>query len=84
MPRLELSLDTLASSRQFEDDQNTRQLGGAVTIDAQVSYAVSAMATAFLAAENLFDAEVEAGQSASGLVTLGAPMFLWVGLRLTY
>lgn len=82
--RLEMSVDVLASSRQFEDDLNGRVLKGVVTVDAQVAYDVSDTVTAYVAAENLFDAKVEAGRSASGLVTLGAPVFLWVGLRLQY
>jgi hypothetical protein len=39
--------------------------------------------SAYLAAENLFDAEVEVGETADGVEQYGAPRTLRLGLRLT-
>lgn len=83
-PRLDVALDVLASSDQFEDDLNSRVLNGAVTADAQVAYLLTDNIKVFFAAENIFDTKIEAGKNAAGLVTLGAPVFLWLGMRLTY
>ncbi|MFL2771676.1 MAG: TonB-dependent receptor plug domain-containing protein [Rhodospirillaceae bacterium] len=78
------TIDLLASSRQFEDDQNLRQLDSFMTVNAQFAYNVSQSIELYLAAENIFGTRVEAGRSAAGLVTYGAPAFLWVGIRLAY
>ncbi len=82
--RISFTVDVLASSNQFEDDLNSRVLNSVVTVDTQLSYKINDGIEAYVAAENLFDTRIEAGRSASGLVTLGAPIFLWVGLRLAY
>lgn len=83
-PRLRVSADVLASSDQFEDDLNSRELSGAVTLDLHVTYDLTDRVQIYTAAENLFDTRVEAGRSADGLVTLGPPVFLWAGVRLAY
>ena len=82
--RLKLTADALFSGKQFEDDLNTRVLKDAVTVDVYAGYQLSDAVELYLAAENLFDQRVEAGKTASGLVTLGPSMFLWMGLRLNY
>ncbi|MDG2243537.1 MAG: TonB-dependent receptor [Rhodospirillaceae bacterium] len=82
--RLRLTTDLLFSSDQFEDDLNSRLLEGAATVDVYVGYNLTNSIELYVAAENLFDKRVEAGRTAAGLVTLGPPMFLWTGLRLTY
>ena len=84
VPRLSIDADVLISSDQFEDDLNTRVLDGDATVDVHVSYDLTEAAQLYVAAENLFDTRVEAGRSADGLVTLGPPVFLWLGLRLVY
>ena len=84
MPNIRLGLDVLGTTSQFEDDLNQRQLKGSVTVDAYAAYAITPTVEIYAAAENLFDTRVEAGKSADGLVTLGPPMFLWLGLRLAY
>ena len=83
-PKITATIDVIASSKQFEDDLNSRVLDSVVAVDAQVSYRFLQDIQIYVAAENLFDARVEAGRSAVGLVTLGAPVFLWVGMRLAY
>lgn len=82
--RLRFSLDVLFSSKQFEDDLNTRVLDSGLTVDAQVEYDITEHVAVYVAAENVFDDRLEAGVAATGLVTLGPPMFLWLGARLSY
>jgi len=82
--RLRFGADILGSTRQFEDDLNQRVLDGAVTVDAHIAYELMPSVEVYGAAENIFDERVEAGRSANGLVTLGPPMFLWLGVRLAY
>ncbi len=82
--RLRLSADVLYAGKQFEDDLNSRQLEDALTVDIFAGYRVTDEVEVYLAVENLFDHRVEAGRAADGLVTLGPPVFLWMGLRLTY
>lgn len=82
--RLHLSADVFLSSDQFEDDLNSRVLDGAVTANVYIGYDVTESVEVYASAENLFDERVEAGRTAAGLVTLGPPVFLWVGMRLNY
>ncbi len=84
VPKFTLDVDLIGSTRQFEDDLNQRVLSGAVTMDIHAAYALTPSVEFYAAAENLFDTRVEAGRSANGLVTLGPPVFLWLGLRLAY
>lgn len=67
--------------RQFEDDQNSRELAPYTTVDAALFYEFSTRYSGGLQVENLFDTEVETGKSASGLVSIGAPRFISVRLR---
>lgn len=69
------------SGRQFEDDQNSRVLAPFSTVDAAVRYEFSARGSAALRVENLFNAEIESGRSADGLVTLGAPRLVSLQIR---
>jgi outer membrane receptor protein involved in Fe transport len=67
---------------QFEDDQNTLRLAPATIVDASASVSISAHAELFLSAENLFDERIETGRSAAGLVNIGTPRLVLVGVRL--
>ena len=82
--RLHVSADVFLSSAQFEDDLNSRVLGHAVTMNLYIGYDLTESVEVYASAENLFDERVEAGRTASGLITLGPPVFLWVGIRLNY
>lgn len=82
--RIRISADVLLSSDQFEDDLNTRVLEGGVSVDAYAGYQFSEQVEAYVAAENIFNNRVEAGVANTGLVTLGPPVFLWLGIRLNY
>lgn len=82
--RLHLSADVFLSSDQFEDDLNSRVLDGAVTANLYAGYDITESMEIYASVENLFDERVEAGRTAAGLVTLGPPVFLWLGMRLNY
>ncbi len=68
-------------ARQFDDDQNTRSLAPATTIDGYVAVPIGRMLVAEMRAENLFDARVEAGISGADIVERATPRTLWIGLR---
>ena len=67
--------------RQFEDDQNSRTLAPFTTFDATVAYDFTARSSAAVRVENLFDEEVETGESAAGLVSIGAPRLVTFSLQ---
>jgi len=73
LPKWLVSAQVRYSDRQFEDDQNSRVLAPFTTVDAAISYDFSSRASAAIRVENLFDAKVESGKSADGLISLGAP-----------
>lgn len=69
------------AARQFEDDQNIRSLAATTTIDAALAAPLGRSLTLDLRAENLTDARVEAGVSATGTVERASPRTLWFGLK---
>jgi outer membrane receptor protein involved in Fe transport len=70
-------------SARFEDDLNSRRLGAALLADAALELTLRPGVAAYLAAENLLDAEVEVGETADGVEQWGAPRVIRAGLRLT-
>jgi outer membrane receptor protein involved in Fe transport len=66
---------------QFEDDQNSRTLNDALTVDASAAIPLAAGVSLDLRAENLANKRVEAGVSGANLVERATPRTLWVGLR---
>lgn len=66
---------------QFEDDNNRLALAAATVVDVAVNVAIGRSGEVFASAENLFDHRVETGRSAAGLVNVGTPRLLLVGLR---
>ncbi len=81
---LSLSARARYESRRFEDDLNSRVLGAAVTADLRADWRVNDTASLWLAADNLFDAEVEAAETGTGVEGFGPPRTLSAGVRLTY
>ncbi|UZK71089.1 TonB-dependent receptor [Sphingomonas sp. S1-29] len=67
-------------SEQFEDDQNSRSLGDALTLDAVLAVPVAQGLAIEGRAENLFDARVETGFSGTALER-ARPRQLWIGVR---
>ena len=76
-----VSLTVRHIGRQFDDDQNTRVLGAATTLDAYAALPILRSLVAELRGENLFDERVEAGISGANIVERATPRTIWVGLR---
>lgn len=66
---------------QYEDDQNSRNLRDAVTVDANVYYPLGDRLQIEARAENLFDARVEAAISSGGTIERATPRTFWIVLR---
>ena len=76
------SLTARYAGPQFEDDQNSRTLKGAFTLDAAAALPLARGFALQARAENLLDAEVQAGISGPGVIERALPRTLWLGLRL--
>jgi outer membrane receptor protein involved in Fe transport len=76
-----LSATLRHTSRQFDDDQNTRVLKAATTLDAYAAAPLTRGLSVELRGENLFDERVEAGISGANIVERATPRTLWIGLR---
>ncbi|HEV2569259.1 TonB-dependent receptor [Sphingomonas sp.] len=68
-------------SGQFEDDQNSRTLEDAPTIDAALALPISTSLSLEARGVNLADARVEAAISGDGVIERASPRTLWLGLR---
>ena len=66
---------------QFEDDQNSRRLDDALTLDARVAVPLRKGLALEARAENLTDTRVEAAISADGVIERATPRTLWLGVR---
>ncbi|KRB80962.1 TonB-dependent receptor [Sphingomonas sp. Root710] len=66
---------------QYEDDQNSRRLDDALTVDAVASVPLGRGLTAELRAENIANKRVEATVGADGTVERATPRTLWAALR---
>jgi outer membrane receptor protein involved in Fe transport len=83
--RLLLSADLRYESKRFSDDQNTLPLEAATTVDAKLSYLLTDKVSVYLAADNLFDADVATSASAGAVgptITYDAPRMVRVGVSL--
>jgi len=79
--RVNVSATVRYVGQQYEDDQNSRLLRDAVTMDAAVAVPLASGFSLELRGENLANARVDAGVSATGVVERAIPRTLWVGLR---
>jgi len=70
--------------RQFVDDENTLRLGAAVVADLGANYDLTQHIELYLTADNLFDSVVETSRSDDGLVNMGSPRLLLVGVRVRW
>jgi outer membrane receptor protein involved in Fe transport len=73
------SLQIRGSGVQYDDDRNELQLDGFAVVDAMVSRGVGRWCQAFVAVENVFDAEYDVGRTP--LRTIGWPRTVRVGVR---
>lgn len=69
--------------RQYEDTLNRTPLGGFAVVDLGLSRILYPGLELFLRGENLFDRTYPVGVSGSGVVSVGAPRRLGLGLRWT-
>lgn len=82
--RLTLALAARYESSRFDDDLNSRVLDAAVTLDGRAEWAFTPNATLWMAADNLFDEDVEVSETGTGVAGYGPPRTVSVGLRLSY
>lgn len=81
-PALTLDARARLVAAQFEDDQNTLTLAPATRVDVAARYALTPRLRLGVAVENLFDAEVETGRNAAGVVNVAPPR--WARAELSY
>uniref|UniRef100_UPI0026174BD1 TonB-dependent receptor domain-containing protein n=1 Tax=uncultured Sphingomonas sp. TaxID=158754 RepID=UPI0026174BD1 len=67
-------------ARQFDNDQNSRSLAPATTLDGFAALPLAQGLTVEMRAENVFDERVEAGISGASIVERATPRTLWVGV----
>jgi outer membrane receptor protein involved in Fe transport len=79
-PRLTLGMEVRYESARFDDDLNTRKIDAGAGVDLRAAWRLKGPVSVFVAAENVFDAHIETGRSAAGVVTYDAPRLLRVGL----
>lgn len=82
--RLTLALAARYESSRFDDDLNSRVLDAAVTLDVRAEWAFTPNATLWMAADNLFDEDVEVSKTGTGVAGYGPPRTVSIGLRLSY
>jgi outer membrane receptor protein involved in Fe transport len=82
--RLSLSADLRWESRRFDDDLNSRVLDAALVADARAEWALTDAAGLWLAADNLFDEEVEVSETGEGIAGFGPPRTVSAGIRVSY
>lgn len=79
--RLRLGATVRYVARQFEDDQNSRSLADAWTVDAIAQAPIGRGFTAELRGENITNTRVEATIGSDGVIERAAPRTLWVAVR---
>ncbi len=67
-------------SSAFEDDQNSRALPAATTLDASARLRLGRTLSLFVRGENLTNTEVVSGIGNDGTLDLAQPRTLWIGL----
>jgi len=68
-------------SEAFENDLNTLRLNSFTTLDLRISHQLSPPTTVFLAIENLFDENIITRRTMGGLIDLGTPRFMRIGVK---
>lgn len=66
---------------QFEDDQNSRSLRDAITLDLTLGVPIRGALSLQARAENVTDTRIEATIAADGTIERASPRTLWIGLR---
>jgi vitamin B12 transporter len=68
-------------SGQFEDDQNSRALRSALTLDAVASLPLTKRLMLTIRGENVTDTVIQTAISATGIIERATPRTIWVGVR---
>ncbi|OYW30415.1 MAG: TonB-dependent receptor [Caulobacter sp. 12-67-6] len=82
--RLDLDVDLTWEGKRFDDDLNSRVLGASLRIDARADWRLARGVTAYLAADNLLDEEIEVSRTANGVAGYANPRMARIGLRLAF
>ena len=78
---LTLATDLTWEGKRFEDDLNSRVLDPAHRLDARLDWRVRPLVTAYVAGDNLLDADIQTSRTADGVAGYAAPRVVRVGLR---
>jgi len=79
-PALTLTAGLRYESDRFDDDQNTRRIDGGAGVDVRAEWRATRELSLYVAADNVFDARLQTGRSAAGVVTFDAPRVVRGGL----
>ena len=83
LDRLTVTATVRYEGTRFADDQNTLRLAPAATVDARVSYRLWDGLSAYLAGDNLFNAQVATTESADFVTNYASPRVLRIGFSWT-
>ncbi len=81
-PAWSLAIDARWESARWEDDLNTRRLSPALNADARLTWALTERAGLSLMVENLFDEDIEIGETATGVESFAPARIVSIGLSL--
>jgi outer membrane receptor protein involved in Fe transport len=79
--KLTLATDLTYEGKRFEDDLNSRVLDPAYRLDARLDWRVRPLVTAYVAGDNLLDANIQTSRTADGVAGYSAPRIVRVGVR---
>ena len=82
--RLTLGVHGRYESRRFDDDLNSRVLDAALTLDARADWQARAGVVLYVAADNVFDADVEVSETGDGVEGFGPPRTLRAGVSFSW
>lgn len=69
-------------SARYDDDLNTLRIAPGTDVDARLEWRIVGRLAAYLGVENLFNADIETGHSATNVITYDAPRIVRIGLSL--
>lgn len=78
--RLTTRFDLRYESARWDDDQNSRRLSPALTLDARADYALTSAFGVFVAVDNVTNKAVETGQTADGVESFTLPRRVRAGI----
>lgn len=79
--RLTVTAQARYEGDRFDDDLNTRRIDAGTGVDGRVEWRLTSSASVYVAAENLFNANLQTGHSAADVTTWAAPRMVRVGLN---